>query len=318
MGHPLDTDMEAYPHFPTLFAALSKCAATTKITQLGDGRISIDSGPFRARVNCMDGALQIHDIQPDKPIASINRDVIDAMDIAGLVAKENAPRVLLASILLQRYSAIATDGALLIEKWHGIDLPSLTIPKATVAVLAPIKKIPVGFGFSPTTATFWFEDRSWVRTQLYTDKYPEVAHITNINTQQWQLPAGLWEGLDKVADFCENHLVRFGQQRLYTHDGPTGAEYAIQGALPPDIAFNINYLRMLKPYVKTVDWLCDGGKAAVFYGDGFRAILMQMRIAERQPEQITEAIPLQQSSETYAPPSWNPPRNPHADDDIPF
>ena len=65
---------------------------------------------------------------------------------------------------------------MLMEAWHGLDLPpNVPLPKQFVAALVKQKKNLTGFGFSRSSATFYFEDGCWLRTQLYSDEWPDVS-----------------------------------------------------------------------------------------------------------------------------------------------
>jgi hypothetical protein len=299
----IDTDIVAYPNTKKLIAALANCDETTQITQLDNDQLAIKSGKFKAFIPCVDAAL-IGLTPPDPAQYPIDDRVRTSLEIVGKLAKENAPRMVAASVLLRNGSAVATDGNLLVEHWHGWQLPDVILPKRLVIELANTKKKLTHFGASANTATFWFEDGSFMRSQLYTEKYPDVSRVTDTKNTQQPIPENLFAALDKIEILKdENKIVYFTAEGLQTHMGDMGASYEMNG-VPPGIAFNIDYLRLIGPYVKSVDWKVQHnmGSMAIFQGENFRAFLMQMHIRQAEPD----------------PPNDNDYRNPHADDIIPF
>jgi hypothetical protein len=301
MGHKIDNDIEACPHTHTLITALSKCTEATQITQMGNNRLAIQSGRFRASVPCLRDDL-LGPVAPDPPCANINPAVVHALRIVGVIAQENAQRIMLASAMLRSGSAVATDGSRLMEVWHGVDLPTIIIPKAFINVLQTIEKPAVHFGFGPTSATFYFDDGSWIRSQLYSEKWPDIDRVLNTPCNPWPVPEGLKEALATITDLAgEDARVYFGPKTVRTAQSPEiGASCELAGNLPDGLIFDIDYLEEQLAYAKTVDWSVGEQRAmACFYGDNYRGMLMQVKI----PTEVQE-----------------PPRNinPHANDPIPF
>jgi hypothetical protein len=282
IGHKIDSDITTNPHTRTLIKALEKCTDATQITQLGDGRLSIQSGKFRAFVPCLTDEL-LGNVTPDSPCAHINPAVFNSLRIVAPIAKENAERIMLASVLLRSGSAVATDGKIMMESWHGVDLPPCIVPKSFVNIIAKIEKPPIHFGFSPSSATFYFDDGSWIRTQLYTERWPDVDKVLNMQNTQWAIPGGFWEGIAKIADLSdENRHVYFGDKMVRT--APVGDEHGamceVDGALPPNLCFNIDHLLMIGDKATSVDFL--GGptqQTGIFYGNNFRAFVSQINRA---------------------------------------
>jgi len=163
-GHKIEEQLEAYPQNTLFQAALEKCSEMLSITLLETNRLSIKSGSFKALVPCVEGDL-MHFIEPDPPVAVIDDRFKKALETVGVLAAENAQSVVTASILMNGFSLIATDRKFIMEAWHGVDLPpGLTLPKAFVGPLTKTKKTLAQFGFSNSSATFNFEDGSWLKT----------------------------------------------------------------------------------------------------------------------------------------------------------
>ena len=71
-----------------------------------------------------------------KSCAVIDDRIKAAFEAVLPLATDGAQHAHLAAVLLQSGSAVATNGHVLAEYWHGIDLPPMLIPKASaVAIL---------------------------------------------------------------------------------------------------------------------------------------------------------------------------------------
>ena len=269
-GVKIQEDIYACPNNKILIEALSKCGEHISITQLDNGRLSIKSDKFKAVVPCID-PVSIQIGTPDEPIAVIDNRLKSAIEAVGILADPNAQSVAAASILLAGQSTIATNGHIMFEYWHGIDLPhGLALPKAVVPALAKNNKTFSKFGFSSSSATFFFNDDSWLKTQFYAEQWPEVRHILDTKANLWPVPKDFFTALAAVAPFSPDGLVHFDKEVLRSHNVEgVGASYEVSG-LPKGPIFNAKQLQLIKPYAETIDFMAKGPNhihsMLVFYG----------------------------------------------------
>lgn len=275
LGHPIEEELTACPHTLRLIDALAKCGEALSMTQLDSGRLSIKSGAFKANVPCV-GFEVMSSVQPDPPIATIDDRLKLAFEAVAALASDNAQHVVTASILLRSGSAVATDRSLAIEYWHGIDLPpGLVLPKSAVAAVMKVSKPLARLGFSNSTVTFWFEDGSWLRTQLYNEAWPDIDRVLNQASNPWPVPTNLAVALDAVMPFSEDGLVRFDGGILRSHDiDGLGASYEVEG-LPKGLKFNAKRLKLLLQHATKVDFTSKSG-VAFFFGDSVRGALTRV------------------------------------------
>lgn len=275
-GAFIQEDIYAAPNAKLMIEALSKCGQNLSITQLDNGRISIKSDKFKAIVPCID-PNSIPTILPDTPVAQVDDKIKKAIEAVGVLADENAQRVFAASILIRSGSCLATNGAIIFEAWHGIDLPTLALPKAFVQPIVKTQKQLKLFGFSASTATFWFEDESWIRSQLFKEEWPQVDHLLNRPAKFFDIPKSFWEGLDAIAPFSTDGLVYFEDGLLKTNDDGQGASYEVAG-VPKGPIYNIKNLMTIRPYAKQIDFVAQGMSADTtmlcFVGENIRGAML--------------------------------------------
>jgi hypothetical protein len=269
-GHPIGEDIFACPQAKTIIEAISKCNEQISFTQLDSNRLSIKSGKFKAIVPCIDPML-LNVAIPDQPIALIDDRFKEGLSIVGILANEHSQYVHLASILMNGQSLYSTTGKVIFEYWHGVDLPyGISLPKALVDPLTKVNKKLARFGFSRTSVTFYFEDRSWIRSQLYLEQWPDIASILNKPSNAWPVSADFWNGLEAVAPFTDS-FIYFDAGLMRSHDNAAqGASYEVPG-LPKGLAFPAKQLAMIRPYAKSIDFLAKD--CLMFFGDRIRGVI---------------------------------------------
>lgn len=274
-GHKIDEQLEAYPQNQLFLAALLKCSEALSITLLESNKLSIKSGNFKALVPCVDSD-SMHLIEPDPAVATIDDRFKKALETVGVLAAENAQSVVTASILMNGYSLIATDRKFIMEAWHGIDLPAgLTLPKAFVAPLTKTKKALARFGFSNSSATFYFEDDSWLKTQTYADVYPDLNSLLSKEANLWSVPEKFFEAIKAIEPFSDDGNIYFHDGFLRSHFSDTvGASFEIAGT-PKGVVYPAKYLNMLNGIADKIDFASphEKGYCLKFQGETARGII---------------------------------------------
>ena len=254
---------------------MQRCGKELAITQQ-EGKLSIKSGPFSGVVDCM---LDLPpSTVPDPPVAAISDTLRQGFEQIAHISIENAKTVVLSSILLRSGSMVSTDAVLILEYWHGFNLPTVVLPKSFVAAVMEIKKPIVSFGFSKHSCTIWFDDNAWIKTQLYDEPWPDVDRILNKESNPLPLAENFFEGLAAIESFSDGkrgeRKVYFGNGMLQSHrDNTEGATFEVVG-IPFGPCFGIERLKRIKNVVKSVDFLTS---PCYIFGDNLRGALMGIR-----------------------------------------
>lgn len=273
MGEKIKEDFIACPNAMILKEALSKCGETLSIAQL-EYKLSITSNKFRALVPCM-SPENLPRVLPDTPSAVLNNNLRASISALAPLYQDDENALELASILIEGGSAIATDRKVILQHWHGIDLPSMALPKAVINPVMKNSKNLKSFGYSNSSCTLYYEDDSWLKCQFYIDKWPDVGQILDKQTNQQPLPPDFFIGLKAIEKFSENGDVYFdtGLMRSHPEDGK-GATYEVVG-LPKGPVFKIKQLKMLEPFIKSVDFFVPhrGHLMTIFHGENCRGAI---------------------------------------------
>lgn len=274
VGIPLAEDMpEICPNTHTLIHALERARGTVATT-VENGRMTIRASKFAAVVPVLD-AMTLPYHMPDGAQYPLSDDFRDAALSASIYTREGAQTVVAASVMTRNGTLVGTNGNVVVEAWHGIPTPpGLIIPKAFIDVIGKIKKKITHFGFSDTSFTLWYDDGSWIKTQLYLEQWPNIEPLLSYidNSHFSELPKDFWEGLKTVAPFSQDGRIWFldGKIRTSPHDG-TGAEYVVKG-LPDKQCFNHKYLSPLDGLASLWDWTTNE-RVATFTGERIRGVV---------------------------------------------
>lgn len=257
------------PNARLLTEALQRCGDDWEF-EGKEKYIIFKSGKFKASIPIIDPSL-LTIPSPDAPMVEVNNSLISAFEAAGVLIDENGQDIVDVSMLLNGRSVIASNRAIVFECWHGIDLPTgLSLPKAVIEPLVKSGKKLSKIGGSQSSVTFYFEDESWIKTQLFVKEWPDTGRILDRPSNPQPIPAGLWEALAAIAPFSPDGACYFQNGRLQSHlNANAGASYELQGA-PDGLSFTIKQLSLIKPHAKTIDWQKD---VTFFFGDNIRGAL---------------------------------------------
>lgn len=329
-GHPIEEDLALCPHIGRLIDGLNKAGSTLALTVRDNGTLMLSGDKLRAIIPCIPGE-DIPPVAPDPNIAAIDDKIKEGFAKLLPLLKHEAERTLEISILLRNNSMFACNGTVIFEFWHGIDLPpwGMAIPKSLAAAVAKQSKKLVGFGFSNTSVTFYFEDGAWVRSQLYKNDWPNVDELFSAAAYPAPVPEGLFEGVAAIENFSKDGAVHFHDDKLkssydnYREDGPVyGATYDVPG-LQGGHSFSANLLRLIAPVCAAIDYTSVDDRA-MFEGEMLRGVIMKRARPAPPPPPVSwtheqvEADPLGYAIAGAAIPvddGWGAPAAPATSDD---
>lgn len=271
-------ELTANPHTVKLYRALQRMEAGVSITVLDDSNIVVKSGRLKAVVPTIDYIAD--KLMPDPPIhVGDMNPFMWALHTAGIVSKDKAENIIHASVLAHNCSVFGTDNKLLMECWHGMQLHSaLSIPKTFINALSKIKKIIVALGYTDKTITVWFDDRSWVRSQLYDNCWPieAILGILSKPCAYANIPSDLKDSLSMIKPFLDKDksLILANGELLSSYE-KNASSYSIQDLRAPDMKVNFDLLELISDRITAWDTLTHD-KKIYFIGNNLRGALCAM------------------------------------------
>lgn len=264
-AHAVTEDVSAAPATFRMIDALQNAPGAVSVTLLDAARLSVRSGDFQAVVPCVDPS-SLPTVSPDGAVALCDNRLRDALDIAGKLVVEGAEKVINCSVQMRSDSVIASNGTVIIEAWHGMSLPPLMIvPKMFITALGKTKKTIARFGCCDFSFTLWFDDNSWLKTQLYpnTTSLPNLDQFLNLPATPVPVPKQLFDVVRRLEPFSEDGLVHF------TEDGArvtSGTAFAIDQVknIPTGLSFSIAGLLSIAPFCETIHFNAAEGITLFF------------------------------------------------------
>lgn len=272
----IEEDLSACPQWALFLDALNRVSGDMTITAISAGMLAVTSGDFRGVIPCAPPE-QVPIPAPDDPVAVIDDRIKQAFEAVFKVPNEQSQFPHYAGILLQANSVVATNGAIIFECWHGIDLPpNLLIPKVAAQAIVKAGKPLARLGFSPSSVTFWFEDWSFIKTQIFAAQYPQYEHVIGCDySAMWPVPEKFFEAVAAVSHFSENGNVFFKNGQIVSNPNDETPSFYRIDTLPDGEGFNGKYLAMIEGRAERILFghSANGTSALFFVGSNLRGCI---------------------------------------------
>lgn len=301
-------DIEGFVNTKLMIDALGNVGKELELSSLEDS-IYIKSGDFEVSVPTLP-ASQITAGPPDPQAYPLDNKFRDALALVGRPLKDTAENYVSAAILSTGPSVIsAYEKTCIAEAYHACNMPpAIVYPKAFANALMKADKNLVGFGYTGgNTLTVWFEDGSFIRTQLYSEPFPLTVGQLQ---QQFStigavipLPTGTLAAVDAVKPFAKANKIAFRSGAVvadpfFTASGllEWNASKEVK-ALPDSPCFNANFFTAYADVCPDMSISADRlfmvtpGGATV----PLRVVFARMQepVDSQPPEQLPEETPEQ-------------------------
>lgn len=288
-AYPIEEDLNLCPHIGHLRTALLKAGASLSMSALDGGRLSITGagGKLKVVVPCMPPDA-MPPVMVDNLIAPIDDRIKEGFKAVLKLAKDEAERLVEATLLLRANTVVGCNGNLMLEYWHGNDLPpGLNIPQAFAKAVASASQKLIGFGWTEgRSVTFHFEGGGWMATQLSEGEWPgNVDEILNTPTPEIEdCPKGLFDAIDAIMSFSADGAVHFHPDKLKTtyskEDGGTtyGASYDVPG-LQAGSSVAAALMKLAKDAAVRIDYKSQDDRIIMYNPDAMLRGVLMKRIA---------------------------------------
>ncbi len=283
-GHPIEEDLNLCPHVGHLKSALAKAGASLALSALDSGRLSVAGGKFRAVVPCAPPDA-MPPVFMDPSIAPLDDRVKAGFAAVLRLAKDEAETLIERTLLLRANTVVGCNGNLMLEYYHGNDLPpNMAVPQAFAKAVVKISNKLVGFGWTEgRSITFHYEGGAWIATQLGEGQWPNVEPLLNADTPNLEdCPKDLFPGLDAVTSFSDDGAIHFHAGKInstYANDGSDspvyGAAYDVEG-LEAGHSFTAKLLKLAESACARIDYKTHSDRIIMYNSEqNIRGVLMK-------------------------------------------
>jgi DNA polymerase III sliding clamp (beta) subunit (PCNA family) len=274
---PIPLSLDCQPKADAFTKAIGICEETVALSLTKAGRLTVASGRFKSHIDCSPDAFP--EIEPDGQRIPIEPGLRHAFKVLQPLIAEDDSRKWARGILLREGSAYATNNVAIGQFWTAIQLPfDMNVPAEAVKEVVRVKEDPIAIQATETSITFHYETGRWIRSQLLSTAWPNLAPVLDRPCNPEPLTVGFFEALGSIVHFAEkNRKVFFNPNGVHTHEGEEGASVALEEWKGWRGIYNIDQLRVLDGLVSMVDWSLYPAPALFFGEERFRGAIVGMK-----------------------------------------
>lgn len=276
---PIPIDLIIKPKALPFVKAIQSCKGeTVQLAVTPTGRLSIKAGKFKGLIECTED--QFPEYEPEGTWIALKDSILPAFKKLLDFTSEDASRVWSQGILLKGSKAYATNNVIAIEYDLGWEFPVIVnVPKTAIAEVVRVGQEPVGIMVAETSITFMYDKNHWIRTQLYELSWPDIEGVLNRESDQKEIPEGLFEAVETISPFVDDMgriLFRNGiVSTTSEEEEQAGASVEVEGITYEGV-YNFKYLLKLQGIANTIDFTAYP-KPCQFIGDNIKGVIMGMR-----------------------------------------
>lgn len=258
--------------------AVDSCGSREPKLSVADTRLLISCKNFRAK-------LSLAETTSFPKAEATEGKKLSCKGLLALLEKllpfvgEDASRAWVCTILLRRGCAWATTNTI-IAKCNYADLGTeVALPIFAVTELLRIRKEPQSMTVDERSATFFYEDGSWLRSSLFSDAWPDMEKFeAGLNLETAPLPKGIKDALEVLEPFVKDPafpVVLLDEEGMHTEDGEHQAEF--KGFEFPALRYDLRVLKTVLENATHAHFDSDG--PSTFYNEmtGVRGIFAALR-----------------------------------------
>lgn len=275
---PIPFDINCKPKAGPLVQAISNCDDTVTLSMTPAGKLRIQSGKFKAFVDCIEGETA-HVVPEGQEVNFDGEQILKAFKTLSPFVGDDASRPWTNGILLRGQSAFATNNVCLVEYWVGAQIPfTANIPFQAIREMLRINEAPTHAQLTEGSITFHYTDGRWIRSQLYSTSWPDLSRVLDRECAPVAIDERIFEGLEVIKPFADKlGRVFFHGEAVKTHmEEGIGASYDMPGFQVEGI-YQIEMLKLLKGVCHKIDFTAYPNPC-IFFGDRLRGAIIGMRL----------------------------------------
>lgn len=285
LSSDIDVDLDVRPQAAALIAAIRACPGQIALHVTPAGKLAIRSDKFKAFVNCLPDDTG-HFVAPEGETIELGDNFLPGIKAVAPIMGVDASRPWAMGVKLSRQSMFATNNVMLVEYWHGSDIPlDVVIPAPAINELLRVNEPPTKVQVTEHSISFWFGENRWMRSQLLvggawpTDRMSEI--LSGSNGDQLALPDGFFEAVDTLKPFLNvERSSLFLTERAMLTEAAEGVGASVDLEIPGVTemqAYHHRQLVLLGEVAQTIDWT-SYPRPCMFRGERLRGALIGQRV----------------------------------------
>lgn len=284
LSSPIDVDLNILPQARQLIDAIRACQGVISLSMTPSGRLTVRDDKFRAHIPCLAEDVA-HFVEPEGETVNMGENFLPGLRAVAPVMGVDASRPWAMGVKLTKQSMVATNNVMLVEYWHGDNIPvDVVLPAAAVTELLRINEAPTRVQVTDNSISFWFEGDRWMRSQLLIggswpmERLEQIMSLEAAN--QTDLPENLGDQVEVLKAFLgERSTVYVTADAMATSpEESDGASVVIDlPGVPSMQAYHHKQLTLLAEVAKTIDWT-NYPQPCMFRGERLRGAIIGQRL----------------------------------------
>lgn len=284
LSSPIDVDLNILPQARQLIDAIRACQGVISLSMTPSGRLTVRDDKFRAHIPCLAEDVA-HFVEPEGETVDMGENFLPGLRAVAPVMGVDASRPWAMGVKLTKQSMVATNNVMLVEYWHGDNIPvDVVLPAAAVTELLRINEAPTRVQVTDNSISFWFEGDRWMRSQLLIggswpmERLEQIMSLEAAN--QTDLPENLGDQVEVLKAFLgERSTVYVTADAMATSpEESDGASVVIDlPGVPSMQAYHHKQLTLLAEVAKTIDWT-NYPQPCMFRGERLRGAIIGQRL----------------------------------------
>lgn len=283
LSSDIDVDLDILPHASKLLAAIRACEGTISLNMTPQGKLAVKAGAFKSFVDCLP-EQPAEAMQPEGETLEPGPKFLQGIKALAPAMGIDASRPWSMGIKLQRNSMFATNNVMLVEFWHGENIPvDIVIPAMTVEELLRIGEPPTKVQVTPNSISFWFGPKRWMKSVLLEGGMWPIdrmeAILSSPDGSQVAFCEGFFEAVEKLKPFLgDAGTLYLTPEAISTSKNEgEGTSIEMRTGVADLQAYNYKQLSLLGAVARTIDWGAYP-KPCMFRGDMLRGAVVGQRV----------------------------------------
>lgn len=285
LSSPIDIDLDVRPKAQPLLAAVAACEDVITLYTTATGRLAIKSGKFRAYIECLPDE-PAHTVLPEGEEVELGPLFMEGIHQVAPIMGIDASRPWAMGIKLQNQSMFATNNVIMVEYWHGVQIPiDVVIPAQAVNELLRINEDPIKVQVTENSISFWFADNRWLRTQLIDPEGWPLNKIEALFGYRGEHFFPVDEGFEKALTTLKPFIDEYGSIFMTADNLSTSIEENDGASVDipiPNVtqkqSYNYKNVVLLCEVADRIDWSSYPAPCPFYKGDRLRGIIVGRRV----------------------------------------
>lgn len=283
-GHPINLGADFNPEIDTLKTLLDSFPQNFTIVAGGSTAL-FKSDTFQSHLTCLSDA-DFTPRFPDPMYVTVNHTIVEGFKHLDPVSSNKGEFVAQTSVRLDSSLLSATSGKAAAQYCHGWQLPvGATIPKLAAKAVVKSGKVLIGLGYDTinvSSITFYFADGAWLKTQLFTEPYPDVTSIfdgSNVQNMIFtQVPANLFTHATTLKRLSNSTTIFFREGSISNYPNDEAGSTFEASEIHAEIA--VAYEALILGNSELCKQFGMDNEMLVFRGDLFRVAISKLEMNE--------------------------------------